>query len=42
MKSILYSLVLLVTVASCSKVSKSKDITAAQDYNSFLNSENQK
>ncbi|TYC17858.1 cell surface protein [Bizionia gelidisalsuginis] len=40
MKSILYSLVLLLTIASCSKISNSKDITAAQDYNSFLNTEN--
>ena len=42
MKSILYSLVLLFTITSCSKISKSKDITAVQDYNSFLNSDNKK
>lgn len=42
MKSILYSLVLLLTITSCSKISESKDITAAQDYNSFLNSDNKK
>lgn len=42
MKSILYSLVLLITVASCGKISNAEDITAAQDYNPFLNSKNQK